>query len=107
MVSFQEFKQLELKVGTVLAVEDHPNANKLMIVRVDLGEGQHRTLVAGLKEYYSYDELKGKQVIVVANLEPAVLRGVQSDGMLLAAQDGAKVVILTPEKPVAPGSPVR
>ena len=107
MVSFQEFKQLELKVGTVLAVEDHPNANKLMIVRVDLGEGQHRTLVAGLKEYYSYDELKGKQVIVVANLEPAVLRGVQSDGMLLAAQDGTKVVILTPEKPVAPGSPVR
>lgn len=107
MVSFQEFKQLELKVGTVLAVEDHPNANKLMVIRVDLGEEQPRALVAGLKEYYSYDELKGKQIIVVANLEPAVLRGIESDGMLLAAQDGDKVVILMPEKPVAPGSPVR
>ena len=107
MVSFQEFKQLELKVGTVLAVEDHPNANKLMVLRVDLGEATPRTLVAGLKEHYAYADLLGKQIVVVANLEPAVLRGVQSDGMLLAAQEGEKVVILTPEKPIAPGSPVR
>ena len=107
MVTFPEFKQIELKVGTVLAVEDHPNADKLMIIRVDLGEEQPRTLVAGLKQHYAYADLIGKQIVVVANLEPAVLRGVQSNGMLLAAQDGDKVVILTPEKPIAPGSTVR
>ncbi len=61
----------------------------------------------GSSRYYAYDELKGKQIVVVANLEPAVLRGVKSEGMLLAAQDGDKVVVLTPDKPVAPGSGVR
>ena len=107
MIGIQDFQNVELKVGTVLSVEDHPNANKLMVIRVDLGEEKPRTLVAGLKEYYAYDELKGKQIVVVANLEPALLRGVKSEGMLLAAQEGDKVVVLTLDKPIAPGSPVR
>jgi methionyl-tRNA synthetase len=107
MVSIQDFQNVQLKVGTVLSVEDHPNADKLMVIRVDLGEETPRTLVAGLKQYYAYDELKGKQIVVVANLEPAVLRGVKSEGMLLAAQEGDKVVVLTPDKPIAPGSGVR
>lgn len=107
MISIQDFQNVELKVGTVLSVEDHPNADKLMVIRVDLGEETPRTLVAGLKQYYAYDELKGKQIVVVANLEPAVLRGVKSEGMLLAAQEGDKVVVLTPDKPIAPGSGVR
>jgi len=106
MIGFQEFKKVELKVGRVLAVEDHPNADKLMIVRVDVGEESPRVLVAGLKDYYAPEELEDRLVVVVTNLEPARLRGVESQGMLLAAQEGEKVVILTLDKEIAPGSPV-
>jgi methionyl-tRNA synthetase len=97
---------MELKVGQVLSVEEHPNADKLQILKVDVGEETPRILVAGLKEYYTADELEGELVVVVTNLEPAKLRGVQSNGMLLAAQDGDIVSVLTLDKPVAPGSRV-
>ncbi len=107
MINIQDFQKVELKVGTVLSVEDHPNADKLMVIRVDVGEEAPRTLVAGLKQDHAYEELTGKQIVVVTNLEPAVLRGVKSEGMLLAAQEGDKVVVLTPDKPIAPGSGVR
>ena len=106
MLSFQDFQNVELKVGKVLAVEDHPNADKLMVLRVDLGEEAPRTLVAGLKDYYTNEDLAGKLVVVLSNLEPASLRGVVSNGMLLAAQEGDKVVILTLDAEIAPGSPV-
>jgi methionyl-tRNA synthetase len=107
MITIQEFGQMELKVGRVVSVDDHPQADKLIIIRVDLGEEQPRTLVAGLKPYYEPDELEGKLIVVVANLEPARLRGVESQGMLLAAQDGEDVVVLTVDEDVAPGSKVR
>jgi len=107
MVSYEDFQKLEMKVGKVLAVEDHPNADKLIIMRVDLGEETPRTLVAGLKPYMASDEIVGKLIVVVTNLEPARLRGVESRGMLLAAQEGEKVVLLTVDKEVAPGSSVR
>jgi methionyl-tRNA synthetase len=106
VLSFQEFQNVEMKVGKVLSVEDHPNADKLMILRADVGEATPRTLVAGLKDYYENEALAGKLVVVVTNLEPARLRGVQSDGMLLAAQEGEKVVILTVDEEIAPGSAV-
>ncbi|MCK4374278.1 MAG: hypothetical protein KAX19_03080 [Candidatus Brocadiae bacterium] len=106
MIGFREFQQVEMKVGKVVAVEDHPNADKLMIIRTDVGEDSPRTLVAGLKGYYTKEQLEGKLVVVVTNLEPARLRGVQSDGMLLAAQEGEEVVVLTLDKQIAPGSPV-
>jgi methionyl-tRNA synthetase len=106
MISFDEFQQVEMKVGRIVAVEDHPDADKLMILRTDVGEEQPRTLVAGLKDYYEADELEGQLCVVVTNLEPARLRGVKSDGMLLAAQEGDVVSILTLDKPVAPGSEV-
>lgn len=106
MIGFREFQQVEMKVGKVVAVEDHPNADKLMIIRTDVGEDSPRTLVAGLKGYYTKEQLEGKLVVVVTNLEPARLRGVQSDGMLLAAQEGEEVVVLTLDKEIAPGSPV-
>ncbi|MFW6158802.1 MAG: hypothetical protein ACOC8E_05530 [Planctomycetota bacterium] len=105
-VSFEEFKKLELVIGTVRSVEEHPNADKLYVLKVDLREAEERTLVAGLKPYYEPDELEGKQLVVVANLEPATLRGVESRGMLLAAQEGDTVVIISPEKPLVPGSKV-
>ena len=106
MISMQEFQNVELKVAKVLSVEDHPNADKLVVVRADVGEEQPRTLVAGLKGHYEKDDLVGKLVVVVANLQPAKLRGVESNGMLLAAQDGEQVVVLTLDRPVSPGSGV-
>ena len=106
MISYQDFKKVELKVGKVLSVGDHPNADKLLVIRVDLGEESPRTLVAGLKGHYTSEQLEGRLIVVVANLEPAQLRGVASNGMLLAAQDGQKVVVLTLDAEVAPGSAV-
>ena len=103
MITFDEFKRLDLRVGKIVAVEDHPNADKLYVVKVDLGE-EERQLVAGLRPYYEAEALVGKQVVVVANLEPAVLRGEESQGMLLAVADGPDVVILQPEREVSPGA---
>ena len=105
MISFNDFKKMELKVGKVVSAADHPNADKLIVMQVDIG-GEERQTIAGLKDWYTPEELVGKSVVVVTNLEPAVLRGEKSEGMLLAAQDAGKVVILVPEKDVAPGSPI-
>lgn len=74
----------------MLDVKQHPNAEKLLVMQIDIGE--KRQLVAGLKPYYSFDELKGKKIIVVSNLQPAKLRGEDSQGMLLAAQEGESQV---------------
>jgi methionyl-tRNA synthetase len=104
-IAFDEFVKLDLRVGTVTEVADHPNADKLLVLDVNLGD-ERRRLVAGLKGHYTPEELTGKRVVVVTNLEPATLRGVESRGMLLACQDGDRVVILTPERDAAPGSPV-
>jgi len=106
MLTFQDFQQVEMKVGRILAVEDHPNADKLMVIRADVGEGAPRTLVAGLKQYYRNEELLGKLIVVLTNLQPARLRGVESNGMLLAAQQGDVVAVLTLDKELAPGSRV-
>lgn len=89
-------QKLDLRVGKISEVHEHPNADKLYITRVDLGDEQ-RTLVAGLKPYYDKDEMEGKKIVVVTNLEPAKLRGVKSEGMMLAAQDDDIVSLLEPE----------
>jgi len=85
---------LDLKVAQIIDVQDHPNADKLIVLQVDVGT-EKRQLVAGLKEYYSKEELLNKKIIVVTNLKPAKLRGVESNGMLLAGQDGKNVGLLT------------
>lgn len=106
-ISIQEFSRLDLRVGRVLEVRDHPNASKLYLIDVDLGpELGRRQTVAGLKPYMTPDALQDQLVVVVANLEPATLRGERSEGMLLAAQDGDNVVCLTVASPLAPGSKV-
>jgi len=102
MLPFEEFQKVELIVGTITSVNDHPKADKLYIVDVDMGS-EIRKLVVGLKEKYQKDDLKGKQVIVVANLEPKELRGVKSHGMLLAAEDGT---IISPMQPVKNGTKI-
>lgn len=105
MVSFEEFKKLEIVTAKVLEVEDHPNADKLYVMKIDLG-GETRRIVAGIKAYYKKDELLGRQVIVVKNLEPAKIRGVESNAMLLATKDDKTLAILVPEKEVKIGSPI-
>lgn len=106
MITIDDFRRLELKVAEIKEVSDHPNADKLYIVTVDLGD-KVKQLVAGIKNYYSKEELIGRQVVVVDNLEPAMLRGVESQGMILAASDEAGVSIVGPLKKMRLGSIVK
>ena len=106
MVTIDDVKKLGLRIGEVVGVDDHPNADKLYVLKVRLGE-EERQLVAGIKSYYSPDALLGKKIVVITNLKPAVIRGVESQGMLLAADSGEVVSLLTVDKDVPPGSEVR
>ena len=105
-ISFEEWGKIDLRVGEIVKVEDHPNADKLYVMEVDVG-GKVKNLVAGLKGHYEKDDLLGKKVVVFMNLKPAVLRGVKSEGMVLAAVEGEKVVLLGPEEDIKSGSKVR
>ncbi len=105
-ITIDDFKKVDLRVAVVKSVEPHPNADKLLVLKVDLGDGAERQLVAGIRGHYEPQALVGKRIVVVANLAPASLRGVQSQGMLLAARDGARVIVLTTDQEAAPGSQV-
>ena len=89
MITIDEFRKIELKVATVKSAEPHPNADRLMVLNVDLGS-EERQICAGIRNHYAPQELVGKQIVVVANLETAKLRGLESQGMLLAASDAGK-----------------
>jgi len=107
MLTIDDFRRIDLRVATILKAEPHPNADRLLVLQIDLG-GEQRQLVAGIRAHYPPEELVGRQIVVVANLEPATLRGVESQGMLLAASDAAgRLALVTPEKPVAPGATVK
>jgi len=105
-ITIDDFKKVVLKVGKVLEASAHANANKLLVLKVDLGNGEVRQVVSGIKQWYTPEQLVGKSVVLVANLAPAVLRGVESQGMVLAASSGDQVILLSPEKDAAPGSKV-
>ncbi|NJL29417.1 MAG: methionine--tRNA ligase subunit beta [Thermoanaerobaculia bacterium] len=107
LINIDRFFETELRVATVVAGEPVPKSNKLLKLTVDLGEENPRTVVAGIAQQYSAESLIGKQVVIVANLEPAKLMGVESNGMVLAASEDGKPVLLHPEKPVANGTRVR
>jgi methionyl-tRNA synthetase len=101
---FSQYAALDLKVGKVIDVQPHPNADKLYVMTVDIG--RTITIVSGLKDFYTADELKTKTLIILTNLEPAKLRGVKSEGMLLAAEADGKLALLTPENDLAPGTQI-
>jgi methionyl-tRNA synthetase len=105
MISIDEFRKIELKIATIKSAEPHPNADKLMVLQIDLGYEQ-RQICAGIRNQYTPEELVGRQIVVVANLETAKLRGLESQGMLLACSDEGRVIILTPEKSVQAGAKV-
>ena len=106
-ISFDDFLKIKLRIGRVLEASDHPNADKLVVMQVDLGDEQ-RQIVAGLKGHYAPEQLVGKNLVIVTNLPPRMMRGQQSQGMLLAAvtPDQSRVVVLTTESDIEPGTPV-
>ena len=100
--------EVELRVGKIIDVSNHENADKLYVVKIDDGSENGRTICAGLKEYYTSEEMNGKSVVFVANLKPRKLRGVMSEGMMLAADDGkGGVKLVTIDGDIEPGSQVR
>jgi len=107
IISFDDWSKLDLRVGQIIKVEDIVGADKLYKLTVDIGH-EKRSLCAGIKEFYSKQELKGKKIIVFVNLTPRKIRGIESQGMLLAAvsDDYSKVVLISPEKDIESGSKI-
>ena len=106
MITIEQFQQVELRVATVKEAAPHPNADRLLVLKVDLGS-EERQIVAGIRAYYEPAALVGTQVVVVANLAPATLRGVESQGMLLAASAEGTLAVVRPAAPMPPGAIVR
>ncbi|MEM4389465.1 MAG: methionine--tRNA ligase subunit beta [Candidatus Micrarchaeia archaeon] len=105
MIAIEDFRKLELRVGVVRAAERVAGTDKLLRLTVDIGS--ERTLVAGIATHYVPEELIGRRVIVLANLEPRTIRGITSQGMLLVADAGGQIALLTTDKDVPAGTPVR
>jgi len=106
-IEFSEFEKLDLRIGKIKEIRDHPRAERLYLLKVDMGEGDVRQLVAGIKKVYKKEELIGRQVVVVANLKPREIRGERSEGMILAADVNGKPVLLMPDKKVRVGARVK
>ena len=108
LIKFEDFSKLDLRVAKIMKVEDIEGADKLYKLDLDVGELGKRTICAGIKQHYSKDELKHKKIIIISNLEPRMMRGIKSEGMLLAASNNehSKVVLLSPDKDIEVGSRV-
>jgi methionyl-tRNA synthetase len=104
-ISFEEWKKVDLRIAKIIDVKDHPNADKLYVIRVSLGS-EERTIVAGIKPWYKKEELIGKKIVIVANLQPKNFRGIESKGMLLAAEHENDVALLTVDRDIKEGSKV-
>ena len=106
-ISFDQFSKIQMRVGKIVEASEHPDADKLLVLQVDLGDCR-RQICAGLKGHYAADELVGRNIVMVANLAPRMMRGLESQGMLLAAstEDHSRVVLLTTAEDMAPGSAV-
>ncbi len=106
-ISYDEFKKLDIRIGTIREIEPVEGTDKLYRCMVDLGESELRQIISGIREYYPDKEvLIGKQVLYIVNLEPRTIKGFESRGMLMAVGDN-EPIFLIPETPVAPGSKVR
>lgn len=106
MVGIEDFKRLELVIAQIKEVKDHPNADRLYVLKVDTGSGE-KQLVAGVRRFYTPEQLTGRRIIMINNLEPAVIRGEESHGMLLAVGDDQGTSLLGVDRDVALGSRVR
>ena len=106
-ITIDEFARIDLRIGTIREAKPHPNADRLLVLSVDVGEAAPRQLVAGIRAAYDIRSLPGQQVVIVANLQPATLRGVESQGMLLAASDNDGLAVVAPGRRFAPGTKVK
>lgn len=106
MITFDEFKKMQLIVAQIKKVENHPNADRLYVIEIDTGSSTKR-VVAGIKPYYTPQELIGKFVVLLDNLQPTNIRGVESQGMILAASDENGISVLTLDKPAKIGSTIK
>jgi len=106
-IRFADFQKMDIRVGEIKTADDIPGADKIFKLTVDIG-GEERTLVAGIKKHYNQEDLPGRKVLVLVNLEPKVIRGVESHGMVLCAhnEDRSQLVCTTVEKLIAVGSKV-
>ena len=105
IINFDDFSKLNLRVGKIISAEEVEGSNKLIKMKVDIGDDE-RQIVAGISKYYSLDELTNKTVIVLINLEPRKIFGIESQGMLLASIDGDEVSLLQTDKEMIPGSEI-
>ncbi|MFB3896271.1 MAG: methionine--tRNA ligase subunit beta [bacterium] len=106
MITYDDFMKLDIRTGKVVSAEKVENADKLLMLKIDLGT-EIRQVVAGIALQYTPEQLVGRDMVILANLEPRMIRGVESNGMILAASVEGAPVILTPEKPVPPGTIVK
>ncbi len=107
MVSIDDFHKLELKVGTVLSAEEIEGSEKLIKLQIDLGEENPRQVLTGMKKWYTPEEFVGKQLVIIANLEPRTMMGFESQGMVLAAEGEDKPILLQPSQQAEPGSNIK
>lgn len=105
-ITIDEFKRLDIRIARVVQAEPVPKTDKLLKLTIELGD-ETRTIVAGIAETYTPEQLVGKQIVVLANLQPATIRGIVSEGMLLAAEVDGKAILLIPDREVPTGSIVR
>lgn len=106
MINFEEFQKIDLRVAKIIEAEKVEGSEKLLKLQIDLGN-EKRQIVAGIAQFCQLEDLIGKEIVVVVNLEPRVVFGLESQGMLLAADDKGQPVILKPDKEVAPGTQIR
>lgn len=106
MINYKEFMELELIIAQIKEVKEHPNADRLYVIKVDTGS-EERQLVAGVRPSYTPEELIGRRVVIAANIEPATIRGEESQGMILAASDESGMSVISPDKDVVLGSRVK
>lgn len=106
MASYEDFQKLDIKVAEIESVTPHPNADRLYVLGIKVGEVR-KQIVAGIRVHYTEEQLKGKRIVVIDNMDPVVIRGVESQGMLLAASDATTLTLVVPERPIPDGAKVK
>lgn len=106
LITIEDFDKLDMRIGEIISVEKHPNADKLLVIKLKVGE-EERQVVSGISKYYEKEYLIGKQVVVVYNLKPVELRGIESQGMILAAEKGKKLTLVSTLEDIKNGAKVR
>ncbi|PIY80299.1 MAG: methionine--tRNA ligase subunit beta [Candidatus Pacebacteria bacterium CG_4_10_14_0_8_um_filter_42_14] len=106
-INYEDFAKLDMRIATIIAAEPIEGADKLLKLTLDVGELGERTIAAGIKLWYEVETLVGKQIVYLSNLEPRMLRGVESQGMLVAADDGSQAILIHPDRKLENGSALR